>query len=122
MKTPRIAKEQFLIVQLIAVVAVVASLAAGSVDSRQELLSEVGGARFAPVVNVPRETPLVIEPLYDDPEVVSDEQLAAVLAKVQPRFAREKLKPNFVEHALRTWWLKAKFADPKVMSGEALKG
>lgn len=121
MKTPRIAKEQFLVVQLIVVVSIVASFAAASVDTRQQLLNEVGGARFAPVVSVPRETPLVIEPLYDDADVVSDDDLAAVLDKVQPRFSHEKLKPNFVEHALRTWWLKAKFADPKVMSGEALK-
>lgn len=121
MKTPRIAKEQFLVVQLIVVVSIVASFAAASVDTRQQLLNEVGGARFAPVVSVPRETPLVIEPLYDDADVVSDDDLAAVLDKVQPRFSHEKLKPNFVEHALRTWWLKAKFANPKVMSGEALK-
>ncbi len=121
MKSPRIAKEQFLLVQLIVVMAIVGSFAAGSVETRQILLSEAGGPRFAPVVNVPRETPLVIEPLYDDPEVVSDAELAAVLAKIQPRFPLKKLKPNYVEHALRTWWLHAKFADPKVMSGEALK-
>jgi len=121
MKTPRIAKEQFLVVQLVVVVAVVASIAAGSTQTRQQILSDVGGSRYAPTVSIPRETPLIIEPLYDDSEVVSDEELAAVLAQVQPRFPHEKLKPNYVEHALRTWWLKAKFADPKVMSGEAMK-
>ena len=121
MKTPRIAKQSFLAVQLIVVVAVVASFAAGSASTRQQLLSNVGGVRFATVVPVPRETPLVIELLYDDPEVVSDEDLAAVLAKIQPVFPRERLKPNYVEHALRTWWLKAKFANPKAMSGEAMK-
>ena len=121
MKTPRIAKEQVLVVQLVVVMAVVASFAAGSTETKQHLLTDIGGPRFAPVVNIPRETPLIIEPLYDDPEVVSDEELAAVLAKVQPRFPRERLKPNYVEHALRTWWLKAKFADPNVMSGEVMK-
>jgi hypothetical protein len=121
MKTPRISKAQFLGVQLIVAVAFVASYAAGSAETRQVLLSEIGGSRYAPVVEVPRETPLIIEPLYDDPEVVSDEELAAVLAKIQPRFPMQKLKPNYVEHALRTWWLKAKFADPKVMSGEAMQ-
>lgn len=121
MKTPGISKEQILVVQLIAVVALVTSYVSASVTSRQQLLTDIGGPRSVPVVKVVRETPLVIEPLYDDPEVVSDEELAAVLAKVQPRFPAEKLKPNFVEHALRTWWLKAKFADPKVMSGEAMK-
>ena len=121
MKTGRISKQQVLVVQLIAFVALVTSLASASAVTRQQVLSEIGGPRYSPVVAVPRETPLVIEPLYDDPEVVSDEELAAVLAKVRPKFAREKLKSNYVEHALRTWWLDAKFHDPKSMSGEALK-
>ena len=121
MKTRRISKERVLVVQLIAVVALVASLASASAVTRQQVLNEIGGPKYTPVVSIPRETPLTIEPLYDDPEVVSDEELAAVLAKVRPKFAREKLKPNYVEHALRTWWLNARFQDPKVMSGEALK-
>lgn len=121
MKTPRVGKEQFLVVQLIVVMALVASYAAGSVSTRQNLLNEVTGTRFAPPVTIPREKPLVIEPLYDDPELVTDEELAAVLAKIQPRFPHERLKPNYVEHALRTWWIKSQFADPKVMSGEAMK-
>lgn len=74
-----------------------------------------------PVVEVPRETPLRITPLYNDPEVVSDAELAAVLKKVQPKFTLNKLKPNFVEHALRTWHVDATFQDPKVMSGEEMK-
>ena len=121
MKTGRVSKEQVLVVQLIAVVALVASLASASAVTRQQVLNKVGGPRYSPVVSVPRETPLTIEPFYDDPEVVSDEELAAVLAKVRPKFAIEKLKSNYVEHALRMWWLNAKFHDPKVMSGEALK-
>lgn len=121
MKTPRIAKEQFLVVQLIVVVAVVASFAAGSVETRQSIFNGVSGSRNAPAVSVPREHPLIIEPLYDEPEVVTDEELAAVLAKIQPRFPKDKLKPNYVEHALRTWWLKSRFADPKVMSGKAME-
>ncbi len=121
MKTGRISREQILVVQLIAVLALVGSWARASAVTRQQLIDEVGGPRHAPVVTVPRETALTIDPLYDDPEVVSDEELAAVLAKIRPKFAREKLKSNHVEHALRTWWLNAKFRDPKVMSGEALK-
>ena len=121
MKTRRISKERVLVVQLIAVVALVASLASASAVTRQQVLSEIGGPKYSPVVSIPRKTPLIVEPFYDDPEVVSDEELAAVLAKVRPKFAIEKLKSNYVEHALRTWWLNAKFHDPKVMSGEALK-
>ncbi|MEK6261607.1 MAG: hypothetical protein AABP62_23660 [Planctomycetota bacterium] len=121
MKTGRISKEHVLLVQLIVVVALVASWASASTVTRQQVLREVGGPRYSPVVAVPRETPLAIEPFYDDPEVVSDEELAAVLAKIRPKFPREKLKSNHVEHAMRTWWLNAKFHDPKVMSGEAMK-
>lgn len=121
MKTRRIGREQVLVVQLIAVVGLVASLASGSASTRQRVSSELSQSGYATVVPVPREKALIIEPFYDDPEVVSDEELAAVLAKVRPKFPREKLKPNHVEHALRTWWLNAKFRDPKVMSGEAMK-
>jgi hypothetical protein len=69
----------------------------------------------------PRTEPLSISPLYDDPEVVSDEELAQVLTKIQPRFPKESLKANYVEHALRTWSIHAKFKDPAVMSGEQMK-
>lgn len=76
----------------------------------------------APEVPVlPRTEPLFIAPLYDDPEVVSDEELALVLKKVQPRFPQKALKPNYVEHALRAWTIHAKFKDPDVMSGEQMK-
>lgn len=68
----------------------------------------------------PRTTPLVIEPLYNDDTVVTDQELATVLKQVQPRFPAKHLKPNFVEHALRTWSVKARFRDPNVMSGEAM--
>jgi hypothetical protein len=121
MKTGRISKEHVLAVQLIVVVALVASWASASAVTRHQVLREFGGPRYSPVVSVPREIPLVIEPFFDDPEVVSDEELAAVLAKIRPKFVRERLKSNHVEHAMRTWWLNAKFRDPKVMSGEALR-
>lgn len=68
-----------------------------------------------------RNEALVISPLYDDPEVVSDEELAAVLKQVQPRFQPKNLKPNYVEHALRTWHADAKFQDPKIMDGSDLR-
>lgn len=74
-----------------------------------------------PVVDIPRTVPLRIEPLFDDPSVVSDDDLAAVLRQVQPRFPQDKIKPNFVEHALRIWSVGAAFRDPAVMSGPALR-
>lgn len=77
--------------------------------------------RFRPVAEISRTEPLVIAPLYDDPDVVSDEELVAVLAKIRPAFPPEELKPNHVEHALRAWSVHAKFADPRALSGEQLK-
>jgi len=72
-------------------------------------------------VRIDRTEPLEISPLYDDPEVVSDEELAAVLYQVQPAFKRAELKPNYVEHALRTWRVTAEFQEPGVMSGVEMR-
>lgn len=74
-----------------------------------------------PNLPVVREKGLKIAPLYDRPDLVSDTDLAAVLKQVRPKFPREKLKPNHVEHALRIWGVDATFKDPEVLSGQELK-
>ena len=84
----------------------------------QELL---GREPFVPVA-IPRSEPLVIEPLYDRPDLVSDEELAAVLDRVLPRFHHKRTKPNFVEHAVRIWGVDAEFEDPQAMSGQDMQG
>lgn len=76
-------------------------------------------AAYRPV-KVDRKEPLVIAPLYDRPDFITDDELSAVLRQIQPRFAFKEMKPNHVEHALRTWGLHAKFNDPNVRSGEEL--
>lgn len=129
MKNRRIQNTSFMAVQVVVVAAIAVSYAVGSTESRRAVDGEVTSTSQALPVVVPRQQPLIIEPLYDDPTVVSDDELARVLAKVQPRFWSRKnpgkpvagLKPNFVEHALRTWWINAKFQNPRVMSGESLK-
>lgn len=71
-----------------------------------------------PRVSIPRNQPLVVAPLYDDPEVVSDEDLQMVLEKLLPVFPKEKIWPNHIEHALRTWSVNAHFPDhAEAMSG-----
>jgi hypothetical protein len=75
----------------------------------------------AEVVPIEREHPLRIEPLYDDPALVTDEELTAVLKQVQPRFPAKQLKPNYVEHALRIWGADAEFKDAEVLSGAQLR-
>lgn len=82
------------------------------------VVTERGGFRTVPV---PRREPLVIAPLYDRPDFISDVEVLAVLEKVQPRFPLAEMKPNHVEHALRTWSIHATFDDPGVRSGRELE-
>ncbi len=111
----------FVAVQIVTCVAFGAAWLALA-PAQAERFSEVvtGEIKFSPP-KIERTEPLVIKPLYDDPEVVSDEELAAVLLQVQPRFPADKLKPNHVEHALRTWHVDAEFQDPAVMSGTDMR-
>ncbi len=59
-------------------------------------------------------------PLYDDPEVVTDEELAMVLHKIIPRFSRSHLRPNLIEHALRTWGSRIEFQNKDAISGPVM--
>lgn len=74
---------------------------------------------FQPV-RVTRNEPLRCRPLYNRPDLVSDADLAAVLSQIQPRFDRRHMKPNHIEHALRTWGVSATFQDPEAVSGADL--
>lgn len=69
----------------------------------------------------PRAEALVIPPLYDRPEVVSDEQLGDVLWKLRPRLAGPEPKINHVDHALRFWGAEAEFSDPECLSGAQMR-
>ncbi|MEX0717997.1 MAG: hypothetical protein WD066_15490 [Planctomycetaceae bacterium] len=89
--------------------------------SSQALATAVTGRSQAIVVPVARELPLVVEPLYDDPELVGDEELALVLKRLRPIFPRREMKPNHIEHALRIWGVDATFADPAALSGAELR-
>ncbi len=88
---------------------------------RNQLLTEVTHAAPPVDVIIKDQNPIRIEPLYDDPGVVSDEELAGVLAKVLPRFAPARLKPNFAEHALRIWGDQIEFDSPELMSGPVMR-
>jgi hypothetical protein len=76
------------------------------------------GAR-TPEVVLPRTAPTAILPRFDDPRVVTDAQLAAVLDRVKPPTAAVTTN-NFV-HALRLWGPNADFGDAKVPSGQELR-
>lgn len=110
-----------LTVQIVALGAFGVAWATMSDTSQKDLRELVTGrAEYRPVP-IERTEPLVVTPLYDRPEVVSDEELAAVLKQIHPRFGLSKMKPNFIEHALRTWHADAVFQDPEVMSGADMR-
>ena len=111
----------FLAMQVIVVGAFALSYGRMSVDSAVRLREAVIGEAVYPVVGLTREEPLRIEPLYDDPDVVSDEELAMALWKIRPKFEKKHRRPNHVEHALRAWGQDATFPDPEVMSGTEMR-
>ena len=111
----------FVLVQLIVVGAFAAAFASLKQDDERRLRETVTGVPQYEPVTIERMEPIVVEPLYDRPDIFSDEDLAAVLRQVQPRFPAHRLRPNHVEHALRTWHADATFGDPKVMSGAAMR-
>lgn len=79
------------------------------------VVSSVGSDQIAPQ----RNTPLVIAPRFDEPRVVTDEQLAAVLDRVKP--PTKPLKTNNMVHALRLWGPDADFHDPAIPTGQQMR-
>jgi hypothetical protein len=74
-----------------------------------------GAEQIQPV----RREPWTITARYDEPRVVTDEQLAAVLDRVKP--PAKPLKTNNMVHALRLWGVAADFHDPKVPTGRQMR-
>jgi hypothetical protein len=71
-----------------------------------------------PAIAYPRTQPNLVAPLYNWPAAVTDEQLAAVLERVQPPTAMP-LTNNLV-HALRLWGPQAEFGNPQKPSGREM--
>jgi hypothetical protein len=65
-----------------------------------------------------RDEPLEVTPLYDDPEVVSDEQLRRILPRLTLRFEGDRTVIGQVDHSLRMWGPDVTFSDPEMMSGK----
>jgi|GEM_PF-299869 len=119
MKT-RYTWKSILLTQCLLVAGVGLALFLADAQARTMLRTELpGGEAFTPVP-IPRETPIVISRPYNRPDWISNEDLAQVLDLTQPRFNRSKMKPNFVEHALRTWGVDATFQNPEVASGQEM--
>ncbi|MFK7777710.1 MAG: hypothetical protein QM501_06260 [Gimesia sp.] len=64
-----------------------------------------------------RRDPIKVTPLYDRPEIVSDEDLASVLNRLRPQFRGKTPRINHVDHALRFWGIEADFEDEQSLSG-----
>jgi len=67
-----------------------------------------------------QNTPLKVAARYDWPQVVTDEQLSAVLTKLRPRLAKPRPTISVVDHALRFWGAEATFADARCLSGQQM--
>jgi hypothetical protein len=72
------------------------------------------GTRALPTL---RTQPYVVPPLYDDPSVVSDQDLLRVLPRLGLRDKGAKTVIGHVEHGLRAWGPGVRFADPSFLSG-----
>lgn len=121
MKLRRVSSMTLLVLQVPIVAAFAWSYASLAPESQRQVRRAVSSKPQYVDIPLERETPIVIAPLYDDPQLVGDEELAAVLTKVVPHFPAKQMKPNHVEHALRTWHVDAEFQDPNALSGVKMR-
>ena len=84
---------------------------------RHRIQAELQAATPLAEVQIENLTPATPSALYDDPEVISDEDLAFVLHAILPRFSQQKLRPNYVEHAVRAWSSEIEFENEALISG-----
>lgn len=94
----------------------VAVVAVGAVLTQQGLAKQEARRQLPQM----RTEPLEIRPLHNVPAMVSDEQLTAVLTKLQPVLG-DKPQMNHADHALRMWTAKSKFPHPQALSGNDLR-
>ncbi|MEO1999369.1 MAG: hypothetical protein ABGZ17_29340, partial [Planctomycetaceae bacterium] len=120
MNKPTTKVHVFWYVQTLLIVAFVVAYLLASRETIQRLQASVAGESVVPTVDLRQYEAVRITPFYDDPRVVSDQQLADVLKRIRPVFTAKELSPNHVEHALRAWGIDAAFQDPKAMSGEQM--
>ena len=110
-----------LTVQLVFVAAFAASWFLLPAIQQQEVIAHIRRKPCQLDVTLQSTQAATVNSLYDDADVVSDEELAAVLKKILPRFSRDHLRPNLVEHALRTWGSEIEFTNPDFISGPQMK-
>lgn len=107
-------------VQIVTVAAFAVAATALSNRGERRVLQAMTGRSTAARLTISHDRPFRVTPLYDDPGIVTDEELRDVLAKVRPQFDMRELQPNYVEHALRAWGATIEFDDPAIMDGPQL--
>lgn len=70
---------------------------------------------------IPQSTPRFILPRHQRPDLVSRDEVARILTRLQPRLRGRNPKINSVEHALRLWGVEAQFADENSLSGPEMR-
>lgn len=113
----RISLMTVLTVQCLFVAAFLVSWLVLPSGEQQRIQAELRSGQPLADVEITNITPVAPSPLYNDESVVSDEDLALVLHAILPRFSQKKLRPNYVEHALRAWGSKIEFRNPALISG-----
>ncbi len=121
MNLRRVSSVTFLVLQIPIVAAFAWSFVSLNPEGKRQVRKVLSARPQLADVPLERDTALTIAPLYDDPQLVSDDELAAVLKQIVPHFPLKKRKPNHVEHALRAWHVDAKFQDPDALSGVQLR-
>ena len=105
---------------LIQAVVLLALTGSWSLMPRDQKLAVAATALRQPyplTVNLRSSTATVITSLHADERVISDADLQQALRMLIPRFSRSQLRPNLIEHALRTWGSTIDFGDPDAISG-----
>ncbi len=121
MKLRRVASLTLLMMQVPIVAAFAWSYVSLTPESQRQVRQAVTSKPQFSDVPLERDQAIKIVPFYDDPQLVSDDELAAVLKQIVPHFPAQKMKPNHVEHALRTWHVDATFQDPTALSGVTMR-
>jgi hypothetical protein len=104
-------------INLVTLAAFTAAAASLSGRGERRIVEAVTEQQLAPRVAISHDRPFTVESYYNEPTIVSDEELKDVLDKIKPKFAAERLQPNYVEHALRAWGPSIQFHEPGVMDG-----
>ncbi len=106
-----------ILVQAVVLLTVAGSWSLMPQEQKLAVAATALGQPYPLKVNLRSSTATVITSLHADERVISDADLREALRMLIPRFSRSQLRPNLIEHALRTWGSTIDFGDPDAISG-----